>query len=54
MKTHLKVLRAVITALALLAGIVGMTQPAAAAGGPPGPRTAVTGGGPNRNVDWQF
>jgi len=52
MKTHLKVIRVVITALALLAGIVGMTQPAAASGSVTGPRTAAIGGGPNRNMDW--
>jgi len=44
MKKHIKLIRAALTALALLAGIVGMTQPAAA-GDMPGPRIVSIGGG---------
>jgi len=44
MKKHIKLIRAALTALALLAGIAGMTQ-LAAAGTPPGPRIVSIGGG---------
>jgi len=49
MKTQIKGMRALLTALltvlALLAGFVGTTQPAAAGADPYGPRSAVTAGG---------
>jgi|GEM_PF-5760121 len=48
MKRHLNIIRVVISALALLAGIIGAAQPAAAGGGGLPPRTASI------NVDWQF
>jgi len=45
MKKHIKLIRAALTAIALLAGIVGMTQPAFASGDAPGPRIVSIGGG---------
>jgi len=45
MEKHTKLIRVALTALALVAGIVGMTRTAAAGSCPPGPRIVSIGGG---------
>jgi len=54
MKKHIKLIRAALTALALLAGIVGMTQPATASCEFPGPRIVSIGGGRWRPVSARY